>query len=115
MASPLKSLALNTQITATSATARQLIYTSNDGKTTPSVISVYNGHASTAYDAYLYYKTDTTTSGTLKPVEKITVSAGQTGSFTKTMSHVLEQGYSIQVHDTSGADMYISASGYVRP
>lgn len=113
MSIKLKSMALNTQITATSATARQVVYTSTSAAQIDQ-LTIKNNHASTAYDVYVYVKSDSTTTGSLASIEKQNIAAGDTAIFTKLISHKLEASYTIQVHDGSGADCYITISGVER-
>lgn len=106
-----RSLTLGTQITATSATARQVIYTASDGITEINHATVFNSHASSAYDVYVYIKSDATTSGTLQEIERVSVAANTTVTLSKLISHRVPSGGTIQIHDDSGADMYVTMSG----
>lgn len=111
MAVTWKSMVLDTTITATSSTSRQLLYTASNGIAEINHATVRNTHASNAYDCYIYIKSDATLSGALDPIDKVNVAADTTVTITKLISHRVPKSGTIQVHDDSGADLQITISG----
>lgn len=105
------SFALNDNITATSATSREVVYTANNGIAEINHATIKNTSGSTAYDVYVYIKTDSTVSGTLQEIEKINVGADSTVTLSKLISHRVPSGGTIQAHVSSGSDCYITISG----
>lgn len=114
MAITLKSMALNTQITAISATARQVVYTALNGVAQLDQITVSNANASTAYDVYVYMKGDDTTSGTLIEIQKKNIGALSSATFDLCIAHKIPLNGTIQVHSGSATDTYITLSGIER-
>lgn len=105
------SFTLNDNVTATSATSREVLYTATNGIAEVNHATVKNMSSSTAYDVFIYIKTDSTISGTLQEIEKINVGADTTVTLSKLISHRVPSGGTIQAHVSSGSDCYITISG----
>lgn len=115
MSISMKSLALNVLCDSTSATARKLVYSATNGIAQIDQITVYSKHATTAYDIYICIAANTTTSGTLYPIQKINIGALSSEIATKLIAHKIPSGGSLQVYDSgSGADLYVTVSGVER-
>lgn len=106
-------MALNLQITATSATARQVAYTANNGVAQIDQFTV-NNTGGTANDVYVYVKDDNTTSGTLQEIQKKNIGAGAYASFDLLIGHKIPASGTIQVHSDSATDTYVTVSGMER-
>ena len=109
-----KSFALGQNVTSTSATARQLIVSATNGVVTIEKASVKNDNGSNAYDIYVYLLSDTVLSGTVVEQTIVNVAANTTAQLTDIVGHKIPAGGSLQVHDASGADLYITVSGIER-
>ena len=109
-----KSLSLNLQITSTSATARQVAYTASNGVCRIDQLTAKNTNASTAYDLYIYIKSDNTTTGTLQEIDKVNVAADTTVSLSKIIGHNVPKSGTIQFHSDSATDLYVTGSGIER-
>lgn len=105
------SFTLNDNVTATSATSREVLYTANNGIAEINHATVKNTSTTTAYDVYIYIKTDSTISGALQDIEKVNVGAESTITLSKLISHRVPSGGTIQAHVSSGSDCYITISG----
>lgn len=114
MAITMKSMALGTQITSTSATARQLVYTANNGVAQIDQITAKNVNVA-SQDVYVYFKSDATTSGTLEEIQRISISPDSTAQFDKCIGHKIPASGTIQVHSNTATDTYITISGIERP
>lgn len=104
------SFTLNNQISATSATSREVLYTATNGVANISQATAVNTDTS-ARDLYIYMKEDSTTSGSLTHVEKITISAGKTVALSKLIAHNVPASGTIQAHASTTNVIYVTISG----
>lgn len=115
MSISMKSLALNVLCDSTSATARKLLYSATNGVAQIDQITVYNKNTLIAYDIYICIASNTTTTGTLQPIQKISIGALSSEIANKLIAHKVPSGGSIQIYDSgSGADLYVTVSGVER-
>lgn len=105
-----KLFALNTQVTGTGATSRSIVFTASNGTGQIDQITCRNAGGS-AVTVYFYVKADSTTSGALQAIDDVTIGAGDSEIITKLIGHKLPQGYTLQCHETGGADGYVTVSG----
>lgn len=112
MAITWKELVLNQQITSSSATSRQVVYTANNGIAEINAATVWNSNTTSSAEVSLYIKTDSTTSGSLTAIDKVNVAADSSASIAKAVSHRVPASGTIQViMSTTTQDCYISISG----
>ena len=112
MAITWKSFALNEQITSSSATSRQVIYTASNGIGEINSATVWNASTTASADVSIYIKSDSTTSGTLTPVDTVSVGLSSSASIAKAVSHRVPASGTIQVSmSTTTQDCYITISG----
>lgn len=96
-------------VTGTGATTRSVVASADNGAMQINQITCRNTSAG-SLTVYFYIKTDTTTSGTIYPVDSVSVGAGATEIITKMLNHIVPSGGSIQAYDSSGAANYVTVS-----
>lgn len=109
----LKSLALNDQITSTSATARELVYSATNGIAQIDQATVYNSDAS-ARDLYYYILANTTTTGSVNQIGTVNIAAGATELITDLIGHKVPANGSIQCYASVTNVLFVSISGMER-
>lgn len=107
-------MALNTQITSTSAINRQVVYTANNGNAKIQQMTVHNSDGVSAFDIFVYIKTDSTVTGTLIEIQEKSVAINGAISLDLVIGHIVPSGGTIQAHSTSATALYMTISGIER-
>lgn len=106
------SFSLNEQITSSSPTSRQVVYTASNGIGEINSATVWNNSTTASADVSLYIKSDSTTSGSLTPIDKVSVGTQSSASIAKAVSHRIPTSGTVQViMNTTTQDCYITISG----
>lgn len=94
--------ALGKEITSVDNTARDLIYTSNNGVGNISAATARNTSGQ-AVELSVYIRGDADTTGTAAPIDSVSIPAGETCTITKLIGHNVPFTGSIQADaDTTG-------------
>jgi hypothetical protein len=111
MAITWKSFCLNTNVDSSSSTSRKLLYTASNGVAEVNNATITNtGGASVNVSVCI--ASNATLSGTLQPIETVSVGAGATASVAKAIAHRVPSGGTIQAYaSTTTYSCYITISG----
>lgn len=96
-------------VTGTTSTTRSVVANADNGALKVNQITCRNTTAG-AITVYFYIKTDTVTTGTIYPIDSVSVGANTTEIITKMLNHIVPNGGSIQAYDSSGAANYVTVS-----
>jgi hypothetical protein len=111
MAITWKSFCLNTNVDSSSSTSRKLLYTASNGVAEINNATITNTGGA-AVDVSLCIATNATLSGTLQPIETVSVGAGSTASVAKAIAHRVPASGTIQAYaSTTTYSCYITISG----
>lgn len=113
MAITWKSATLDHQITSTDAASRSLLYTASNGVFTIEKVTITNTDGS-AVDVYLYIKSDSTLSGTIRAIQVVSVPANGSASADLLVGHKVPKGGTIQAHAGTTNVCYDTISGTER-
>lgn len=107
------SMALNVEVTETSATSRQLLYSANNGVATIEKFTVANDEGA-AYDISILIASNQTLSGAVVFQEVVNVGANATEAITNIVGHKVPSGGSIQAISSNATGLHVTISGIER-